>query len=85
MIFYSLAILFSVSNVFISLGMLAELHRRKIPVRFRLMRGFIPTYVQHYRDVCVRRSGRAGILYAGWFATILLAAAFVLCGMFIKR
>lgn len=82
MIWYSLAILFGMSNVFISLAMLGELHRSRLPVRFRLRHFFVPTYVQHYRDLRVRRAGYAGMLYIGWFVTIVLAAACTLAGIF---
>ena len=71
-------------NVVMSILILGELSKRKIPVNYFLLRLFMIKYVNQYKKATVSESGSPGGYYYPWLVSINLTLVFCVFGLIAK-
>lgn len=84
-LFLVVALFFVACHVVITILILHELGKRKIPTNFLLVRLLIFRYVKQYRDVTKRETGSPGPLFYLYIISINLAAVLAIIGAILKR
>ena len=74
--FVALALLAIALNITLSMLIVGELQKRKVPINFFLLRLYLPKYAHQYKKITLQETGRVGGLFYGWLISINAALVF---------
>ena len=78
------AIFFVLIFVVVSILIMNELQKRDIKINFFLLRLLLPKYVNQYKKITKKETGKVGVLFYYWIISINAALVFVIVGMILK-
>ena len=71
--------LFAVAvNVTMSMLIVGQIQKRKVPINFFLLRLYLPKYAHQYKQITLQESGKVGGLFYGWLISINAALVFAI-------
>ena len=83
-LFMSLAIAAAVVYVVFSMLIVHELQKRNVKINFILLRLFLFEYMNQYKEMTKRETGKVGPLFYGAIVSINAALVFVILGLLLR-